>query len=142
MNDLEKRVINIEAQLANHPAIMLDLDTSWIQDDDTGVKKIIVARHPGLLEWLISHGYCTPDTPVLTHVDDPDQVRGLHVYGVLPLWLAAYAASVTEVSLPDLPAEMRGKELTKEQMDEYGAVPRTFIVAQVRPTVAAGVTNK
>lgn len=80
---------------------------------------IIVARHAGLLEWLRLHG--VKADRVVTGNATVEDVRGNDVYGILPLWLAAEANSVTEVSMPDLPFEMRGKEYPAEKMDEWGA---------------------
>lgn len=57
-------------------------------------------------------------------------MRGKHVYGILPLWLAAEADVVTEVSMPGLPLEARAKvnggDFTVEQMNEWGAEMRHF----------------
>lgn len=58
--------------------------------------------------------------PVLAHVG-PDDVRGKRVLGVLPLSLARHAASVTEIELPGLRSDQRGKELTPAEMDAAGA---------------------
>lgn len=58
-------------------------------------------------------------------------VRGKHVYGVLPLHLAAEAETVTTIDLPDLPPERRGQELTVAEMDAYGARMSTYVVRRV-----------
>jgi hypothetical protein len=55
------------------------------------------------------------------------QVCGKHVFGVLPLSLAAEAERVMEIPLR-LPAELRGKELSEAQVREYGDAPRTYKV--------------
>lgn len=80
---------------------------------------------------------CEPDRriPVLSHVTDPAQIRGKVVYGVLPLALAAEALTVHEVSMPGLPADRRGKELTPTEMDEYGATLVSYRVARGEPQV-------
>lgn len=80
---------------------------------------VIITRHAGLLEWLKLHGVDTDR--VVTGNATVEDVRGADVYGILPLWLAAEANSVTEVSMPGLPFEMRGKEYSAAQMDEWGA---------------------
>jgi len=72
---------------------------------------LIVARHPGLVEFLESKGVTGE---VITHAT-PEAVRGKHVVGVLPLHLAVEAASVTEVVLTLTP-EQRGKELSMEEV--------------------------
>ena len=78
------------------------------------METIIVTRHPALVEYLFEQGIAPAGTRVLAHVS-PDDVRGKRVVGLLPLHLAAEAASVVEVPL-DLPAELRGVELTIEQV--------------------------
>ncbi len=79
---------------------------------------VIVARHTGLVEWLRLRGVIGE---VIPHVTDPSQIRGKVVYGVLPLNLAAEAAEVWVVDLPNLPAAKRGQELSIQEMDEFGA---------------------
>lgn len=86
---------------------------------------IIVTRHPALVEHLAEQGYTGK---VVAHATD-DDVRGQHVVGVLPLRLAALAASVTEVPL-NLPPELRGVELTLEQVRAYAGEPVTYRVTR------------
>ena len=90
---------------------------------------IIVTRHPALVDYLIAEGIADPDTPVIAHAC-PDDIRGRHVIGVLPLHLAAEAASVTEVPL-SLPPELRGVELSEEQVRKFAGAPRTYRVEVV-----------
>jgi putative CRISPR-associated protein (TIGR02620 family) len=80
---------------------------------------VIVTRHAGLVEWIKSRHPEYAGCEVLPHVAASD-VLGKDVIGVLPVSLALSARSVREVVM-NLPAEMRGKELTPVQMDEYGA---------------------
>lgn len=91
-------------------------------------KNLIVTRHSTLVEWLKIHGI---EGRVIAQATTED-VRGKHVYGILPLWLAAVAETVTEVSMPGLPLEARSKvnggDFTLAQMDEWGAEMRTFVV--------------
>lgn len=82
------------------------------------MKTIIVTRHEGAVEWLRTrHGV---EGLVIAHAA-PDTVAGKIVYGILPLHLAALAAQVWSIDMPNLPAEFRGQELTPEQMDTAGA---------------------
>lgn len=90
-----------------------------------GNQKVIITRHAGLLEWLKAHGI---EATVVTGNATVEDVKGKDVYGILPLWLAAEANSVTEVSMPGLPLEMRGKEYCAAQMDEWGAHMVRFTV--------------
>lgn len=89
---------------------------------------LIVTRHAPLIKWLKIHGI---EGRVIAQAT-PDDVRGKHVYGILPMWLAAEAETVTEVSMPGLPLEARAKvnggDFTVEQMDEWGAEMRTFVI--------------
>ncbi len=91
--------------------------------------KIIVTRHGGLVEWLARHGIAGE---VIPHVSDSAQVRGRHVIGALPLYLAAEAASVTVIDLPLLTPEQRGKDLTPEEMDAAGAALKSYVVQTVQ----------
>lgn len=93
--------------------------------------KVIVTRHQALLEFLKEKGVITGEEPVVTHVSDPGQIRGCHVIGVLPLALAAEAASVTEVTLA-LPPELRGKELNIEEMRKHAGPIVTYRVTRVQ----------
>jgi len=123
---------------------------------------LIVTRHAGLLEWVCRRLPGTPgfrwvpgthsirevlvdedrnevvdygmEIPVVSHAD-AECVRGKHVLGVLPLSLAKHAASVTEVEMPLLRPDQRGKELTPAEMDAAGARLGTPLV--VRPAQAA-----
>ena len=87
---------------------------------------IVVTRHKALIEYLIETGMVTAETPVLSHVNAED-VEGMHVIGVLPLHLAALAATVTEIPL-DIPAELRGKELDLEQVRSFAGDPVKYSV--------------
>ncbi len=89
---------------------------------------VIVTRHAGLLAWLQRNG--VKADRVVTGNVTADDVRGNHVFGILPLWLAAEAKSMTEVSIPGLPFEMRGKEYGPDQMDEWGATMVTYKVTK------------
>lgn len=88
--------------------------------------KIIVTRHPALVQYMTEEGICPAGTPVVAHAT-PEVVRGNHVYGVLPLHLAAEAALVTEVPLALTP-EDRGVELSIERMREIAGEPVTYRV--------------
>jgi len=124
---------------------------------------LIVTRHAGLLEWvcrrlpgtagfrwvpgsnsirevlvdarlneIVAYGM---EIPVISHAD-VEAVRGKHVIGVLPLSLARHAASVTEVEMPLLRPDQRGKELTPAEMDAAGARLGTPLVVCPAPAPA------
>ena len=65
---------------------------------------------------------------VLTHATIED-VRGKHVFGVLPMRLAAEAGLLTEVSLT-VPAAWRGQELTLEQIKSCSPTLTTYEVSK------------
>jgi putative CRISPR-associated protein (TIGR02620 family) len=75
---------------------------------------VIVTRHAGLVEFLASLGI-TGD--VIGHAT-ADTVSGKNVIGVLPLHLAALAASITTVNI-EAPEHLRGTELTYEQVKAH-----------------------
>lgn len=89
---------------------------------------LIVTRHKPLVEWLKLHGI---EGRVIEQATSSD-VLDRDVYGILPLHLAAIAASVTEVSMPLLTLEQRKKnasgDLTVEEMDSAGATLNKYIV--------------
>lgn len=87
---------------------------------------LIVTRHPGLVTYLRARGLAPLDCEVVEHAT-ADLVRGKHVIGVLPLWLAVEAETVTEIPM-SIPPELRGVELTAEQTAEFAGEPRTYAV--------------
>lgn len=93
------------------------------------VRPVVVTRHAALVEYLTELGVVPAGTEVVTHAT-AEQVRGRHVFGVLPLHLAAEAASVTEVTLR-VPAELRGVELTLEQVREFAGPLVEYKVSRV-----------
>jgi len=90
--------------------------------------KIVITRHPALVQYLIELGLITSETPVISHAS-PEQVQGKDVIGVLPLSLAKFALSVTEIPLALTP-EDRGKELSIERLREIAGSPSTYSIIQ------------
>ena len=80
------------------------------------IETIIVTRHSGLVEWLNRQGI-TGEVKTSVTVDD---IKGKHVVGALPAHIAQYAAYVTSVDYT-CPFEQRGKDLTADQLELYGA---------------------
>jgi len=72
---------------------------------------------------------CRICVEILPHAGEED-LKGKDVIGVLPLELAEKANSVTVIPL-NLPPEMRGKELSEEDVARYAGSPRTFIVKEI-----------
>ncbi len=85
---------------------------------------VIVTRHTGFVQWLAQHDI-TGD--VIEHATT-NQVRGKHVIGAVPFHLAALAEKVSVISMSNLTADQRGKDLTPAEMDAAGAKLETFVV--------------
>ena len=81
-----------------------------------------VTRHPGAVEWAARQGLHI-DRHV-AHLDPASIAPGDSVIGILPVHLAAQlcarGARYLTLSL-DLPAAARGRELSAEELDAYGA---------------------
>ena len=88
--------------------------------------KIVVTRHAALVEYLRQQGLVTEGVEVVSHAT-PEAVEGKDVIGVLPLRLAALARTVTEVPL-DVPLELRGVELTRDQIEAFAGPARRYSV--------------
>jgi len=90
-----------------------------------------VTRHPGAVEWAQRKGLQI-DRHV-AHLDPASIAPGDTVIGVLPVNLAARVcergARYFNLSL-DLPAEARGRELSAEELEAYGAQIEGY---EVRP---------
>lgn len=121
---------------------------------------LVVTRHEGLVDYLVEigvirarhHIYATPDPDkgyweegdeswvyyvnkegrsvhVVSHAS-PTMVRDKHVIGVLPHSLSCLTKTFTEIPL-DLPAELRGKKLSLEEVRKYAGEPVTYKVEKV-----------
>lgn len=92
----------------------------------------IVTRHPGAVEWLARQGLT--EGRLVPHLDLDTVQAGDSVVGTLPVNLAAEVcakgARMMMLSLR-LPPELRGIELTAEQLDQCGAVIEEYWVERV-----------
>ena len=96
-------------------------------------KQPVITRHKALLAYLLDRDIIKEgEYKLIEHADYKD-VEGQDVIGVLPLQLASYAKSVTEVPLKLTP-EMRGKELTFEEVEKVAEEPVQYIVREVNST--------
>jgi CRISPR-associated protein Csx16 len=90
-----------------------------------------VTRHPGAREWAATEGIKVDH--VIEHLDIDRITAGDTVIGTLPINLAAdlcrRCATYLHLSL-SLPPELRGRELTAEQMRELGARVERFLVSR------------
>ena len=101
--------------------------------------ELIVTRHPGLVEYLREIGLADAETVVVSHAT-PDVVKGKRVCGVLPHSLSCLCDTFTEVPL-DLPQELRGAELTVEQVRQYAGAPVTYRVLSNTATIPTDVVE-
>lgn len=93
-------------------------------------KQPVITRHKALLAYLLDKDIIKEGEYKLVEHADYKDVEGQDVIGVLPLQLASYAKSVTEVPLKLTP-EMRGKELTFEEVEKIAEKPVQYIVREV-----------
>ena len=88
----------------------------------------IVTRHAGAIDWLKTRGI---EGQQRDHLDTSLVSQGDTVIGTLPVNLAAEVcakqATYLHLSLT-VPFAWRGKELTSEQMDRYGAALTAYRV--------------
>lgn len=83
-----------------------------------GTSPVIITRHEGLVELLKEEGLIPSKCKVLSHVEDPEQIKSRWVIGILPVHLAVHTAIFSCPEL-ELPLELRGKELSKDEMRPY-----------------------
>lgn len=96
-------------------------------------KHPVITRHKALLAYLLDKDIIKEGEYKIIEYADYKDVEGQDVIGVLPLQLASYAKSVTEVPLKLTP-EMRGKELTFEEVEKIVQEPVQYIVREVNST--------
>jgi CRISPR-associated protein Csx16 len=88
------------------------------------METVIVTRHAALVQVLAEdHGITGRVIPHATEAD----IVGKVVVGILPFSLAAKAAKVGTLVL-DLPAELRGVELTADQVRSHATNLEWFVV--------------
>lgn len=89
--------------------------------------KVLVTRHEALVEYFEELGI--KFDKVISHATEED-VRGNDVYGVLPLRLASFTNTVTSIDM-NIPAEMRGKELSLTDIETYFTGMSTYQVKKI-----------
>lgn len=91
----------------------------------------IISRHAGAIEWLERQGV---EGQQCQHLNIEQVSPGDNVIGTLPINLAekvcAKQAIYWHLSL-EVPFVWRGRELTAEQMDEYGAILTAYHVQAI-----------
>lgn len=93
-----------------------------------------VSRHPGAKEWLVRQGMLVERQ--VSHLHPAEVSAGDRVFGTLPVHLVAElcagGAHYYHLII-DLPASGRGRELTADEMEQYGARLVRFQVALLKP---------
>lgn len=93
--------------------------------------KIVVTRHEALVEYLKELNVIKDGEFQLIQHATPKDIEGKDVIGVLPISLAAYCNSVTEVPL-NIPLELRGKELSLEDVRKYAGEISVYKVSKIQ----------
>ena len=94
------------------------------------MKDVVVTKHPAFVEYAKELGVVAGEPTVIAHAVPAVIAGNIVVTSGLPLHLAELAETVTTIPL-NLPAELRGQELTIEQMREFAEPPATFKVERV-----------
>ncbi len=98
-----------------------------------------VTRHPGAVEWARRHGVEVDRR--IVHLDPAEVGAGDTVIGTLPVNLAAEVCTrgghYVNLSL-DLPPEARGRELSADELERYGARLEAY---HVQPVAGQTVTD-
>lgn len=90
----------------------------------------LVTRHPGALDWAARRGI---EARAVAHLDPAEVAPGDVVMGTLPVHLAAEicdrGARYLHLTL-DLPAAARGRDLSADEMERYGARLTDYLVTR------------
>lgn len=97
----------------------------------TTTAPVITFTNESVLAWLSDKGIIGDHRDYVR----PEDILHRKVYGHLPNWLAAYADSVSELTLPRLPRDDRERfnrgELTVQELDAAGAHIVTYQVRRI-----------
>lgn len=93
-----------------------------------------ITRHPGAIAWAMRQGLAVDRQ--LPHLDPEQIAPGDTVIGTLPVNLVARVCArggrYLHLSL-DLPAEARGRELTADELERYGARLEAYVAKPATP---------
>jgi hypothetical protein len=92
-------------------------------------ESVIITRHQALVE-VIHELYPDTNNCAVVAQASPADIEGKVVYGVLPPQLAKLAEHVVAIPLA-VPAELRGVELTKEQVKALMGKPFPYKVIEL-----------
>jgi hypothetical protein len=90
---------------------------------------VVITRHKALVQYLLEIGLITEDTPVLPHVSSEGEIRGMVVIGPCPLRLAAAASAWIDIPM-SIPKDIRGQELTLEQVRQFAGEPIEYNIRE------------
>lgn len=92
-------------------------------------KSYFITRHVGAKEWAADLGF---DVEIVEHFNVNVVQTGDQVFGTLPVHLAAKVCRrgghYFHLVL-DIPADMRGKEMTADTMRKLGATLEEFVIS-------------
>ena len=93
-----------------------------------------ITRHPGAIEWAARQGVSVDRQ--IAHLDPDDIQPGDIVIGTLPVQLAAQVCArggrFYNLSL-DIPPEARGRELSADDLERYGARLEEYLINKREP---------
>ena len=89
---------------------------------------VLVTRHKALMDYFKQIGVSFDELYTHIEADQAEKLlKGKTVVGVLPHYLSCLASEYTELSL-DIPKELRGKELSIEQIAQCKPKLKTYKV--------------
>ena len=91
------------------------------------MEKLIVTRHKALVQVLKEDFGIEGE--VVEHAT-AEQLEGRDVVGILPIYLASLTNTVTVLEL-SVPPELRGAELSVEDVRKYMGKPKTYRVEEI-----------
>jgi len=96
---------------------------------------IFITRHPGAVEWLkANYPKIAKSATMVSHFDASTTEAGDVIVGILPVNMICdvinHGARFIALQI-DLPAELRGKELTVEDMDNCNAKLQEYHVEAI-----------
>ena len=98
-------------------------------------KPLVISRHSAYVEYLQKNNLIPREHQLLEHIEDPEILKGRDVFtSGMPFHLASLCNSVTIVPLW-IPQELRGKELSFEDVSKYASSSEKYFVCTQRTEV-------
>ena len=88
---------------------------------------LVITRYADFVKYIKEIGLIGENDYIVTERATPNNCHDRHVIGVIPLWLAEQAKSVTNIRFR-VPPELRGESLTLVQLRKYATRPVTYFV--------------